>query len=127
MSILQDCIAYHQNDAVAYLIQSGANLNIRTGTDGNTPLMTAIEERNIVAIDLLLRAPVLLKLTNYRGQTALDKAREWNDKATEGKIIEALVGAAISPLLFDFTYGRTGPAERDPRTMKTKKNSLLQD
>ena len=56
------------------LIINGSDLNFRDNT-GMTPMMHAIENVNIDAVDLLLEAGIETDLTDYSGKTIFDYVR----------------------------------------------------
>jgi ankyrin repeat protein len=63
------------NNALQLLIEKGAELNVRTQTDGNTPLHFAVGYENVAGVALLLANGADRSLTNNEGLTALGVAK----------------------------------------------------
>lgn len=63
------------NNALQLLIEKGGELNVRTQTDGNTPLHFAVGYENVAGVALLLANGADRSLTNNEGLTALGVAK----------------------------------------------------
>ena len=62
------------DQCLATLIQAGLNLNARSPTTGDTPLITAIHRKDLAKTMLLLNAGALVNLADNNGTTPLMRA-----------------------------------------------------
>lgn len=68
----------HNYDNVRFLIASGAEVNYQRKTDGYTSLHYAVQKKDALMVDILLKAQADVHLKNAKHQTPLDIARRDN-------------------------------------------------
>ena len=95
-----ECGRYQEN-ALSFLIQRGANVNLKDKT-GTTPLMMAIRELSIIIVRSLIQAGADVNAKDNDGQTILDICNseiEWASKkyGTDSDYYEA--ASAIREIL----------------------------
>jgi hypothetical protein len=73
---LFECIAYNETKDFILFLSSGANMNIKNRSNGNTPLHIASEEGKTEVVDILLKINVDIKVKNSDGKSPIDIARE---------------------------------------------------
>jgi Ankyrin repeats (many copies) len=66
-------------DVVRFLIEKGADVNVRMGEDGETALFQAVLENKFEIVKLLVEYGAKIKIQDYQGNTPLDYAVFEND------------------------------------------------
>lgn len=78
--------------AIEFLIHKGADVNAGSGRDGMTPLMCAVKQYRLEAVDTLISMGAETGIKNFRGDTALkiatDRWREARQERRDGEEYE---------------------------------------
>jgi ankyrin repeat protein len=74
-------------NALRLLVERGADVNVRTMTDGNTPLHFAVDYENVAGVELLLSSGADRTITNNDGLTALDVAKLAESKSSSEELV----------------------------------------
>jgi ankyrin len=83
-------------EVIALLLDHGARIDAQDGESGATPLMVAASLGRSHAVGLLLRRGANPNVRDRLGHTALDRARQTDDRATI-QLLEAAIGAGSTP------------------------------
>jgi|SRR6185437_11005895 len=76
-TLLHDAVQQNHQEAAAYLLDKGADINAVT-QDGLTPLHMAAQNGNIAIITLLLERGAKINPVDAKGWTPLDRASNWS-------------------------------------------------
>ncbi|MGF1607376.1 MAG: ankyrin repeat domain-containing protein [Rhodothalassiaceae bacterium] len=85
-------------DMLRFLIESGANINAASRSDGSTALMRLVERRDLAGATYLLEQGPDLDARDKRGETALIKAV----KLGRTRLLERLLDAGADPQVADY-------------------------
>jgi len=112
----------HQDNWVGFLINKGANVEIRD-RDGNTPIHDAALFGDVTVMNYLIGANARVNATNNRGETPLILAVQRRDVG----LVRLLIDAGADPKISDSFAGKSALdyAKEDPRGGAILK--LLQD
>jgi len=119
---LHIAVKQHQDSWVGFLLNKGANPDIRDN-DGNTPLHDAALFGDVTAINYLVSMKAKVNQTNNRGETPLVLAVHRRDPL----LVRTLMEAGADPKIADSMAGKSALdyAKDDPRGTAILK--LLQD
>ena len=97
-SALHDVVYWGHKNNAQELIKAGANVNIASIENGETPIFGAVRKRRLEMVDLLIKSKAELKIKNVYGETALKLAVSGDESDLD--IIKLLLqsGAEVNAL-----------------------------